>query len=69
MQRHEIDMFGGDELVARIRSKVFDVVHEEWIGERLLNEENDLCASSCETSDYFRPYAGCSSLCCISVKL
>jgi hypothetical protein len=62
-------MFGGDKLVARICSEVFDIVHEERVGERLLNEEDDLCTPRCETSDYFSPYTRCPSLCCMSVQL
>jgi hypothetical protein len=56
-------MLSGDELVARIGSEVFDIIHEERVGERLLNEENNLCTPRRETSDYFGPNTRCSSLC------
>lgn len=36
-------MFGGDELVTRLRAQVFDIVDEEGVGEGLLNQKDDLC--------------------------
>jgi hypothetical protein len=62
VERHEIDMFGGDELVARLRSQVFDIVDEEGVGERLLDEEDDLGATCCEPFYDFSAYTGRSSL-------
>lgn len=38
-------MFGGNELVARLGTEVLDVVDEEGVGERLLDEEDYLCTS------------------------
>ena len=55
-------MFGGDELVARLSAQVFDVVDEEGVGERLLDEEDDLCTARCKTSYYFSAYARRASL-------
>jgi hypothetical protein len=57
-------MFGGDELVARLGPQVFDVVDEEGVGERLLDEENDLCTARCKASYYFSAYTRSASLGC-----
>jgi hypothetical protein len=49
-------VFGGDELVAGISAQVFDIVDEEWVGERLLDEEDDLGPTRGKTSNYFSAY-------------
>lgn len=38
-------MLGGDELVARLFSQVFDVVDEEGVGQGLLDQKNDLSSA------------------------
>lgn len=53
MQRLEVDMFGGNELVACLCAEVLDIVYEERIGQRLSDEENNLCPARCEASDDF----------------
>ncbi len=52
MERQEIDLFRGDELIASLGSQVQYVINEEGIGQRLLGQENDLSAASCESMNY-----------------
>lgn len=62
MERVEIDVLGGDELVVGLGAQVFNVIDKKGVGEWLLDEENNLCATRGKAFDYFSAYASCSSL-------
>ena len=57
MQRLEIGLLGGDQVVFRLFAEVVDVLNEERIGEGMLGEEDDLGASRCEAADYCFAYS------------
>ena len=48
MERGEVDLLGGDELVAGALAQVFDVVDEERVGELVLGEQDELGAAGGE---------------------
>ena len=62
MERGEVDLLGGDELVAGLRAEVFDVVYEEGVGKGVLGKQDELCASRGKTFGYFGADTGCTSL-------
>lgn len=62
-------MLGGDELIARFGTQIFDIIDEEGVGERLLDEEDELCTASCKSSNYFSAYTRCTSLFSMSIHI
>ena len=45
VQRCEVDMLGGNELIACLRAQVFDVINKEGVGEGLLDQKDNLCTA------------------------
>ena len=62
MQRGQVDVLGGNKLVSAFGAQVFNVVYEEGIVERLLDEEDDLCTARRECFDDFSANSGRTTL-------
>lgn len=62
MERGEVDLFGGDELVVRLFSEVLNEFDDEGVGEGMLGKEDDLGAAGCKGADCCFTYAGGAAL-------